>query len=90
MIISLKMFGTLADGVDPDRAQQVAASDPGRHYSLHIEIKMHSCFAENCWPFARGVDLDLAQRVAASDLGGHCSLYPSMKIKLDGHFAENC
>ena len=42
MIISLKMFGTLADGVDPDRAQQVAASDPGRHFSLHIEIKMNS------------------------------------------------
>ena len=90
MIISLKMFGPLADGVDPDRAQQVAASDPGRHYSLHIEIKMDSCFAENCWLFARGVDLDWAQRVAASDLGGHCSLYPNMKIKLDGHFAENC
>ena len=42
MVISLKISGPLADGVDPDRARQVAASEPGRSYSLHIEIKVDS------------------------------------------------
>ena len=46
MVNSLKIFDLLADDVDPNRAQQVTASDPGRHYSLHIEIKVDSCFVE--------------------------------------------
>ena len=59
MVISLKISGPLADGVDhPDRARQVAASDPGRHYSLHIEIKVDNCFAEKFRFLADGVDPD--------------------------------
>ena len=48
MVILLKIIGFLVDGVDPDKAQQVSASDLGRHYSLHpnVEIKLDSCFAE--------------------------------------------
>ena len=70
----------LADGVDPDRAQQVVASDQGRHYSLHTEIKVDSCFAEKCRFLADGVDPDWAQQVAASNLGRHYSLPLSMGI----------
>ena len=61
MVISLKISGPLADGVDPDRARQVTASDPGRHYSLHIEIKVDSCFTEKFRFLADGVDPDWAQ-----------------------------
>ena len=58
MVISLKISGPLADGLDPDGARQVAASHPGRHYSLHIEIKVDSCFAERFRFLADGVDPD--------------------------------
>ena len=84
MVISLKIFGPLADGVDPDRAQQVAATYQGRNYSLHIEIKVDSCFAEKFRFLADGVDSDWAQQVAASDLDRHYSLPLSMEINLNG------
>ena len=58
MVISLKISGHLADGVDPDMARHIAASDPGRHYSLHIEIKVDNCFAEKFRFLADGADLD--------------------------------
>ena len=58
MVISLKISSPLADDVDPDRARHIAASDPGRHYSLHIEIKVDNCFAEKFRFLADGVDPD--------------------------------
>ena len=50
----------LADGIGPDQAQQVAASDQGRHYSLrpNLKVKLNSCFAENCRFPAMDVDPD--------------------------------
>ena len=76
------------DDVNPDRAQQVAASDLGRHYTRHsnIDIKLVSYFAENCWFPGRRADLNWGQQLAVFDLGGQYSLCPNME-NLDVYFS---
>ena len=68
------------------------ASDLRRHNSLrpNLDIKLGSCFAENCVFPADGVDPDWAQQVAASDLGRYYLLRPKMEINLHCYFAEHC
>ena len=64
----LRFVGFLTDGVGPDWAQQIVASDLGMYYLLHYNHAIIFIL------LADGVEPDLARRVVAFNLAGYAQV----------------
>ena len=85
----LRFVGFLTDGVGPDRAQQIVASDLGMYYLLHYNHAIIFILLKIGF-LADGVEPDWARRVVAFNLAGYAQVPANMEIKLNGYFVGNC
>ena len=70
----LRFVGFLTDGVGPDWAQQIVASDLGMCYLLHYNHAIIFILLKIVGFLADGVEPDLARRVVAFNLAGYAQV----------------